>query len=102
MNSTLSVDWDWNEWGATLTGRYLSAVDEPAGTNNELGAVTYVDAQVRFTPAAFDDRMTFAVGINNLTDEDPPGCFSCGLNNYDPTTYDVPGRFGYFRISFRQ
>ncbi len=23
-----------------------------------------------------------------------------GLNNYDPTTYDVPGRFGYARVSY--
>ena len=38
---------------------------------------------------------SFAIGANNLFDVDPPGCFTCGLNNLDPTTYDVPGPFFY-------
>ena len=25
---------------------------------------------------------------------------SLEFNNYDPTTYDVPGRFGYVRLSY--
>ena len=36
--------------------------------------------------------------MNNLFNVDPPACFSCGLNNMDPTTYDVPGRFFYARV----
>ena len=42
-------------------------------------------------PAWMDRRFGFAIGANNLFDVDPPGCFTCGLNNLDPTTYDVPG-----------
>lgn len=34
--------------------------------------------------------------------EHPPGCFSCDLNNYDPTAYDIPGRFGYVRLIYRK
>lgn len=101
VKSALTLDWDWREFGATLTARHISAVDE-AGAANTLDAVTYLDLQARWSPAALDDRVTFALGINNLADEDPPGCFTCGLNNFDPTTYDPPGRFGYFRISYRQ
>jgi iron complex outermembrane receptor protein len=97
--STLSVDWDWMTFGATGTMRYISDVTEPGNT---LDSTTYFDAQARWTPSMFGDSVTFAAGINNITDEDPPGCFTCGLNNYDPTTYDAPGRFGYLRISFRQ
>lgn len=41
-----------------------------------------------------------SLGVNNVFDQDPPACFSCSLNNYDPTTYDVPGRFGYARLSY--
>jgi iron complex outermembrane receptor protein len=40
--------------------------------------------------------------VNNLFDKDPPGCISCGLNNYDPNAYDAPGRFFYLRFSYRQ
>ncbi len=102
VKSTLSVDWDWQQWGATLTARHLSAVDEPAGVGNRLNAMTYLDLQARWIPAMLDDRITLTLGMNNVTDEDPPGCISCGLNNFDPTTYDPPGQFGYFRISYRQ
>ncbi len=102
VKSTLSVDWDWRTWGATLTARYISSVEEPAGVGNTLDAVTYLDMQARWTPERFSDRVTLAVGVNNLTDEDPPGCFSCGLNNFDPTTYDPPGSLGYVRFAYRQ
>jgi iron complex outermembrane receptor protein len=47
------------------------------------------------------DRFGFALGVNNLFDKDPPGCISCGLNNYDPSTYDVPGRYYYARATIR-
>jgi iron complex outermembrane receptor protein len=32
---------------------------------------------------------------------DPPNCFSCQLNGFDPNTYDVPGQFGYVRLTWR-
>jgi iron complex outermembrane receptor protein len=49
-----------------------------------------------------DQNFRIAVGVNNLTDQDPPGCITCGLNNYDPNVYDVPGRFWYLRLTYRQ
>jgi len=102
VKSNLAVDWDWQTLGATVTARYIDAVEEPAGVNNTLDSVTYFDAQFRWRPAMFQDKWVLAVGVNNITDEDPPGCFSCGLNNFDPTTYDAPGRLGYIRISYKQ
>jgi iron complex outermembrane receptor protein len=48
-----------------------------------------------------EQRFQFTVGVNNLFDRDPPACISCGLNNFDPTTYDVPGQFGYLRLSYK-
>lgn len=101
VKSTVSLDWDWRAFGATATARYISEVDE-TGAANSLDATTYWDFQARWTPAVLDERITIALGVNNLTDEDPPGCFTCGLNNFDPTTYDPPGRFGYIRFSYRQ
>jgi iron complex outermembrane receptor protein len=53
-------------------------------------------------PRVLSDGLTLTVGINNAFNLDPPGCVSCSLNNYDPTTYDVPGRFEYLRIAYRQ
>ncbi|MGO4862060.1 hypothetical protein ACTP2L_00410, partial [Campylobacter jejuni] len=60
----------------------------------------YGDVQLAFRPAWMDSRFALTLGVNNVFDQDPPACFSCSLNNYDPTTYDVPGRFGYVRLSY--
>jgi iron complex outermembrane receptor protein len=57
--------------------------------------------QIHYSPSAFDRRITFTAGVNNVFNQDPPACFSCSVNNYDPTTYDVPGQFGYLRISYK-
>jgi iron complex outermembrane receptor protein len=86
------------EVGASLTGRYISHVEEANG--NELNARFYTDIQLRWTPGWFNG-LGFAIGANNLFNSDPPACFTCGLNNMDPTTYDVPGTFFYGRVTFR-
>jgi iron complex outermembrane receptor protein len=99
--STLSVDWDMGGWGATAAARYISSVKETNAGDVKLDAVTYFDAQVRWTPE-FVNGVTVAAGVNNLFDKDPPGCISCALNNYDPNVYDSPGRFFYFRLSYKQ
>jgi iron complex outermembrane receptor protein len=99
--STLMLDWDKNNWGATGTLRYISSVEE-SGAANKLNSRTYFDAQLRWTPPLMDDQFHVALGVNNLFDKDPPGCITCGLNNYDPNAYDAPGRFFYLRLSYRQ
>ncbi|MFC3069614.1 TonB-dependent receptor domain-containing protein [Phenylobacterium soli] len=99
--SNLMVDWDKADWGATLGVRYISSVTEPAAGNNKMAARTYVDGQIRWTPSFLTTGLSLALGANNLFDKDPPGCISCDLNNFDPNVYDVPGRFIYFRLSYR-
>jgi iron complex outermembrane receptor protein len=101
--STMMLDWDRADFGATLTGRYISSVTEElgGGATSKLNSRLYIDAQVRWTPSFVNDDIRIAVGVNNLFDKDPPGCVSCSLNNYDPNTYDVPGQFFYLRIGYR-
>ncbi|HET8535369.1 MAG TPA: TonB-dependent receptor [Sphingomicrobium sp.] len=94
------VDWNNARFGATLTGRYIKSVIEDQN-GNKMNSRLYVDAQARFKPSWFSDGLGFAIGVNNLFDKDPPGCISCGLNNMDPTTYDVPGRYYYARVSVK-
>ena len=100
-----TVDWSLGGFAASVTGRYIKSVHEinqftyqPA---NLLASRFYIDAQINWTPPVLDRRMMLTVGGNNLTDKDPPGCFTCSINNFDPTTYDVPGQFFYGRISFK-
>jgi iron complex outermembrane receptor protein len=94
--STAILDWSLREFGASVTGRYISAVEE--GNGNRMGATFYTDLQLRWT---INGGFGFALGANNLFDVDPPACFTCGLNNMDPTTYDVPGTFFYARATIR-
>ena len=45
-------------------------------------------------------RLRETFGVNNVFNVNPPGCFNCDLNNYGAKTYDVPGQFGYIRLSY--
>lgn len=86
-------------FNASVTGRYIAAVVE--GNGNRLGSTFYTDFQIGWTPNFLDRRFGITLGVNNLFDVDPPACISCGLNNFDPTTYDVPGQFGYIRLTYK-
>jgi iron complex outermembrane receptor protein len=98
-----TVNWDFHDWGASITNRYVSSLTETAANPvSTLDAISYWDVQLRWSPAQIaDGHVQLALGVNNITDEDTPGCFSCDVNNMDPTLYDVPGRFGYIRIAYK-
>ncbi|MFZ2031394.1 MAG: hypothetical protein WAU68_13865, partial [Vitreimonas sp.] len=97
-----TVNWDWRDWGASITNRYVSSLTEVANGGTKLDSVSYWDIQLRWQPTHIaDGHIQFALGINNITDVDTPGCFSCDVNNMDPTLHDIPGRFGYFRIAYK-
>lgn len=93
------VDWELGEFGATLTGRYVSKLKETGG--NVMKSRFFTDIQARFTPGWWEERFGFALGVNNLFDTKIPGCVTCDLNNFDPTVYDIPGRYYYARASFK-
>jgi iron complex outermembrane recepter protein len=92
-----TLDWTLGDFMASFTGRYIDAVREADG--KKLNSTFYGDVQ--FGYAFFDKRLVLTVGVNNVFDKDPPACFSCTGPNYDPTTYDVPGQFGYARLSYK-
>jgi iron complex outermembrane receptor protein len=93
------VDWDGRNFGATITGRYIKSVRE--GNGNKIKSMFYTDAQLRFVSPSFADNFGFALGVNNLFDVKAPACFTCDVNGFDPTTYDVPGRYMYARATIR-
>jgi iron complex outermembrane receptor protein len=76
--STAILDWSQggdSGFGASLTGRYISAVDEANG--NEMKERLYTDLQLRWEPDSWKG-FGFALGANNLFNVDPPACFTCG------------------------
>jgi iron complex outermembrane receptor protein len=113
--SALTADWRLGDFGGAMTLRYTDSVTETcpsaviglglcsneAAAENEMDATTYVDLQGSWTPAGLGGGWTFTLGINNLLDEDPPFCFSCELNSFDGSAYDIPGMFWYGRVVAR-
>ncbi|HVF94321.1 MAG TPA: TonB-dependent receptor [Sphingomonas sp.] len=94
-----TIDWAIGPISASVTGRYIDNIVE-IQNGTRLDSRFYGDVQLQLRPSWMDSRFALTAGINNVFDKDPPACFSCSLNNYDPTTYDVPGRFGYLRLSY--
>jgi iron complex outermembrane receptor protein len=115
---TLNTFWNMGEFSTLLSFRYLSSLTEqcvglvadfgltdfcsdPAGLTNELDSQFYTDLQVAWAPEElFGGGWNFAVGVQNLTDEKPPICFSCDLNSLDGTIYPIEGQFWYVRVQF--
>ncbi len=125
------VDWYRNDWSASVTFRWIDEVQERCATNGSLGAfpdslcsefvpglfdpvtetgpkntldsTLYTDLRASWAPSNWlDSRLVFSLGLNNVFDEAPPLCTSCGLNNFNATLHDVPGVYGYFQVSYRQ
>ncbi len=94
------LDWDLKSFGASITGRYIKSVRE-TNADNKIRSMFYTDLQLRWQSPAFADKFGFALGVNNLFDVKAPGCFGCDVNGFDPTTYDVPGRYLYARASVK-
>ncbi|QPC98890.1 TonB-dependent receptor domain-containing protein [Qipengyuania soli] len=99
FKATSVLSWSLGGFDAAFTGRYISKVTEADG--KEMNSRFYTDMQLAFTPSFMNDSFRFTVGILNLFDKDPPACFSCTGPNYDPTTYDIPGRFGYVQLNYK-
>jgi iron complex outermembrane receptor protein len=97
LNATL--DWSTEAYGLSLTGRYISKVDESDG--NVMGSTFYGDIQAYFSPGWMDHRTRFTIGVNNIFNKQPPACFTCDGANFDAGTYDLPGQFGYLRLTYK-
>lgn len=116
FKANLYVDWRYGDWAVGWTMRYIDELDErcpdaasglnlcsnEAGGVNNMDDVYYNDVQVTWTPQISFGSVSLQVGANNIFDEDPPECYSCALNGFDATLYDVPGVFYYARLVYRE
>jgi iron complex outermembrane receptor protein len=117
IKSSLLLGWLYKQLEVTLTTRYIHSTIEncaaPQNTpgtcsdpnpdfnlsTNKLGITVYNDAQLVWSPD-FDHGLTITAGVNNIFNRDPPTCYSCSLNGFNPATYDVPGIFGYLSAAY--
>ncbi|HEU5398055.1 MAG TPA: TonB-dependent receptor [Gammaproteobacteria bacterium] len=92
----VALDWSAGNWSAQYALRYVSHLEEvPTGAH--IGATTYHDVQGSYKLDSLNT--TFTLGVRNLWGKVPPSSTVQELNNFDPTLYDIPGRFVYGRIS---
>lgn len=118
LKSSLVLEWLYDQVGVSVVTRYIHSVREEcrdlqdfpgtcsdpnptdALSTNKLAPTVYNDLRLTWLPK-FDPRLTLTAGVNNIFNVDPPVCYSCALNGFNPTTYDIPGVFGYLRAGYQ-
>ncbi len=96
LKATARLDWLRNSWSAGLTARHVDSMTQASG--NELASKTFVDLRGQYTTAFGRNDLTYTVGLNNVLDEDPAVCDSCGVIGMSPVVHDLPGTIGYVRV----
>ncbi len=113
LKSTLTSELFYDNWAFAATFRYIDEVTEDCTGLDGLGLCSneaeelnvledtlYVDLAATWSLPT-EQEITLSAGVLNVTDEDSPTCFSCALNGFDATTYDVPGVFSYLRFNIK-
>ncbi len=102
--------WDFRDFTYSVNARYLPPVPTASGSNFTVNGKGWtvdswysVDMQLAYQ---FGEKFgtwlkgtRLAVGVNNVTDNDPPLVASVFEDNTDKSTYDIIGRFIYFELS---
>ena len=100
LTANLSVSVDWQDWNFAWHTRYVSAMDSQQFDGNNpfeySGPPSYDKHDLRISYSWEHYRLL--LGINNVTDEDPPYVFSSG-NNTDASLYDVYGQYWFVRLN---
>ena len=96
-----NINWLINDsWQSSIAFRYTDEMELEGGT--KVDSVIFTDLRVAWTPDVANGALTFALGFNNVLDEDPPICFPCGVIGMSTVVHDLPGRVGYLRATWRQ
>lgn len=115
------VSWQIRDFTYTVNARYIPEVDDLGTMHPAVGAEANdftidgsewtindyyaIDMQLAYEigksreDKRWYDRTRLALGVNNITDEDPPVIASSFEDNTDKSTYDILGRFVYFELS---
>jgi outer membrane receptor protein involved in Fe transport len=103
---TATLNWERNNWSAQWQSRYINHVTALnvdaaiAGVNLPKASVVYHSIQLGYAVPSIHTR--FDVGVDNLTDRQPPLIYQNGANyNVDTSTYDVLGRYYWARATVK-
>jgi outer membrane receptor protein involved in Fe transport len=86
-------DWELGDWFASLNWDYIGSSESRFG-DETWGSWNIFNVQAGYT---FDNIGTFAVGANNVLDEDP--ILDAVGANVDEYTYDQTGRVIFVRYT---
>jgi iron complex outermembrane recepter protein len=108
LKTNFTSTWSHKGYGAGVNVRYIGGFDECKESDCNGGAPSR-DVPVNVTADLFGSLSfkgtagitTLALGINNLTDQDPSLIYSGFAADSDASTYDYMGRFYYMRLSQR-
>ena len=95
------IDWDWHQLRRVADRPLHQRASTEAQTATSMDSRFYTDLQLRWSRRASPTSSASRSASTTCSTKDPPGCFSCGLNNFDPSTYDVPGRYLYARATVK-
>jgi iron complex outermembrane recepter protein len=101
--SNLHLSYAWRDLTLGAGWRYISAMTDVFEPEFHIPSVDYfsLDASYEFSSGPLEG-LSFVLGVENLTDQDPPTVASAPQANTDPSQYDVFGRsyFASLRYSF--
>ncbi len=93
-----TLDWTRRRLGGSLAVRW---VDEMVQTSMAtLDSRFFTDVQFRYRPPVKNDSLSFVLGVNNILDEDPALCDSCGVIGMAPIVHDLPGTLVFLRLEW--
>ena len=93
-----TLDWKRNRLGGSLALRWVDDMVQTSG--NTLDSRFFTDVQLRYQPPIPDDALTLVLGVNNILDEDPAVCDSCGVIGMAPVVHDLPGTLIFVRLEW--
>ncbi|SEA60592.1 TonB-dependent receptor [Alkalimonas amylolytica] len=94
----LSAQWRQEAWSSGYSLRYIGDTTETfAGEPLSIGSMVYHSV---FAGYNFDNGAGIKLGINNLTDKQPPTSRTNLNINFDQQTYNAVGRFIYLQLSY--
>jgi len=101
LQANFRADLFLNNWSFSWLTRHIGDMDDPDWDGNNAFGYDGTDAYYKHdVRVAYDwDRYRLMVGINNVTDEEPPYIFNTGRNT-DTRLYDVFGTYWFARLTF--
>ncbi len=96
--ATAVLGWNHGRWGGSLTNRYVHDMIQTSG--NTLSSRVFTDVSGRYKLPVKNDSLTAILGVNNILDQDPAVCDSCGVTGMSGVVHDLPGTVVFARLEW--